>query len=278
MATYSRRQFFALTGGGLIAAYAAAACGDDGDNDGGATPAENANTPATTPAVSAGVDRGALAIRWFGQSMFVITSPEGTRVLLDPFNDIGYPVPPPLDVDAATITHEHPDHNNASLAGVAATVHRGLTADGWNDIDATAGDVRIRSVRSFHDGAQGAERGRNAIFVLEVAGMRVVHLGDLGHELDDARVSAIGGPTDALMVPVGGMFTIDAGVATRVAGRLGARVVFPMHYKTDAIAFPLAPVDPFLEGKEVQRVGSTDIRISKDDLPGTQTVMVLDYA
>ena len=47
--------------------------------------------------VGAGADNGAAGLRWFGQSMFLLTSPGDTTVVLDPFNDIGYPVPPPLD-------------------------------------------------------------------------------------------------------------------------------------------------------------------------------------
>jgi L-ascorbate metabolism protein UlaG (beta-lactamase superfamily) len=227
--------------------------------------------------VTTGADAGAVGLRWFGQSMFLLTSPGGTTVLLDPFNDIGYTVPPPLDSDAATITHEHPDHNNGALGGTASTVLRGLTADGWADIDQAFGDVRVFTVQSFHDAVQGTERGRNAIFVFETGGLRIVHLGDLGHALDNSQVGAFGGPVDVLMVPVGGAFTIDADSATTIVDQISPKLVYPMHYKTDAIAFPLATVDAFLEGKTVQRVGSTTTSIGADALPDETTVQVLDY-
>jgi L-ascorbate metabolism protein UlaG (beta-lactamase superfamily) len=198
-------------------------------------------------------------------------------VLLDPFGEIGYTLPPPVEANAATITHEHPDHNNDALAAIGAEVLRGLTADGWADIDQNIGGVRIKTVRTFHDDQQGAARGRNAVFVFETAGLRIAHMGDLGHQLDPEQTAALGGPVDVLMVPVGGGFTIDAAGATELMAALTPKLVFPMHYKTDKIAFPLATVDPFLEGKTFERVGSTTMRLSADSLPAEQTVMVLDY-
>jgi L-ascorbate metabolism protein UlaG (beta-lactamase superfamily) len=281
MRTLTRRRFIAITAAGAAAVAVSAACGDDGDDtdgadDAGSTPSSSPTAaPAASPTVDAGADQGAVGLQWFGQSMFLLTSPGGTTVLLDPFGEIGYTLPPPLDSDAATITHEHPDHSNDALAG-SATVLRGLTADGWTEIDQTIGDVRILAVPTFHDAVQGAERGRNAAFVFETAGLRLAHLGDLGHTLSDEQRTAIG-PVDALMVPVGGGFTLDAAGATEVTNQLQPKIVFPMHYKTDAIAFPIATADAFLAGKTVQRTGSTTLRIAPGALPAELTTYVLDY-
>jgi L-ascorbate metabolism protein UlaG (beta-lactamase superfamily) len=267
-----RREFLALGGSALAAV--AAACGGGSSYDSGPAPtATPAGGPATATAV--GTDSGAAGLRWFGQAMFLLTSPGGTSVALDPFNDIGYTIPAPLNANVTTITHEHPDHNNGPLGG--ADVVRGLTADGWNDVDRTVGDVRIRSVRAYHDDTQGSARGRNTIFVYETGGLRIVHLGDLGHQLDDSHVTSIGGPVDVLMIPVGGVFTIDAAAATAVVARLQPKLVFPMHYKTPKINSPLQTADAFLEGKNVQRTGSTTTRIARDSLPSSMTVMVPDY-
>jgi L-ascorbate metabolism protein UlaG (beta-lactamase superfamily) len=89
-------------------------------------------------------------------------------------------------------------------------------------------------------------------------------------------VSAIGA-VDALMVPVGGGFTLDAAGATEVTNQLAPKIVFPMHYKTDRIAFPIDTADAFLEGKTVERVGSTNLRIASPELPAELTAYVLDY-
>jgi L-ascorbate metabolism protein UlaG (beta-lactamase superfamily) len=266
----TRRKFLAISGATAATAALAAACGDDGDD---AAP----DTTNTTPAVTAGTDASAAGIRWYGQSMFLLTSPGGATALLDPFGNIGYTLPPPLDTDIATITHEHPDHNNGELAGARTRLLRGLTAEGYADIDEIIGDLRIKTVRAFHDAQQGATFGRNALFVFETAGLRLAHLGDLGHQLDDAQVAALGGAVDVLMVPVGGAFTIDAAGATELVAALQPKIVFPMHYKTARTSVPIAAVDPFLEGKTVERASSTTTRLSRDTLPAETTVMVLDY-
>jgi L-ascorbate metabolism protein UlaG (beta-lactamase superfamily) len=274
MRVYTRRDFLSIAGGAAVAAVAASCGGDDNGED-GASPTGGPTIAAPSPAVTAGTDAGAAGLRWYGQSMFLLTSPGGTTVLLDPFGDIGYTLPPPLDTDLATITHEHPDHNNDALGGTAKVL-RGLTADSWTTIDETSGDVRVRTVGAYHDDQQGGLFGRNALFVLETGGLRFAHLGDLGHTLDDAQLGEVG-PVDVLMVPVGGAFTIDAAEATEVAAQTQAKLVFPMHYATARTSVPIATADAFLEGKTVQRVGSTTLRISKAELPAEQTVMVLDY-
>jgi L-ascorbate metabolism protein UlaG (beta-lactamase superfamily) len=282
MCTVDRRRFLALAGSGVAAAATAIACGD-GDEEAPSSPTSaggGAAAPASpTARVEATAEPGTSALRWFGQAMFLLTSPGGTRILLDPFNNIGYPIPPAAETTAAaaTISHEHPDHNNGSLVG-AGEILKGLSADGWVTIDKRYGDVRVFTVQSFHDAANGAQRGRNAIFVYESGGMRLVHLGDLGHKLTADQVRAIGGSADVVMVPVGGSFTIGAAEATEVIAQLSPKLVFPMHYKTPAISLPLASVDEFLVGKTVQRVGSTNIRLAKASLPAQMTVAVLDYA
>lgn len=153
---------------------------------------------------------------------------------------------------------------------------RGLTADGWAGIDETVGDVRLTSVRTYHDDTQGSQRGRNAAFVIETAGLRLAHLGDLGHTLDDAQLASIGA-IDVLMLPVGGTFTIEAAGATTVTDQPAPKMVFPMHYRTAAAGSALANADAFLSGKAVKRVGATDIRIARTELPEELTAFVLDY-
>jgi L-ascorbate metabolism protein UlaG (beta-lactamase superfamily) len=102
----------------------------------------------------------------------------------------------------------------------------------------------------YHDDKRGAERGLNTVFLFEVGGLRIAHLGDLGHLLTDEQLSAIGS-VDIVLVPVGGFYTIDAYQATRVVDQLHPRlVVLPMHYKTPSLTIKeLAPVDEFLERK-----------------------------
>ena len=206
-------------------------------------------------------------LTWFGQSCFLLETAAGTRVVMDPLGKgLGLELPAGLRADLVTISHEHPDHNNVGLVVGKAHVVRGLTADkkGWARVDEKFRDVAVRTVGVYHDDKHGAERGLDAVFVFEVGGLRIAHLGDLGHALNDEQLAAIGS-VDVLLVPVGGTFTIDGRMATRVVDQLRPRLmVVPMHYKTDGVTIKdLDPVGPFLEGKSnVRRETARTITLS----------------
>lgn len=230
---------------------------------------------------SAGVGRAAdkpLTLRWFGQACFLLASPGGATILLDPFHredGLDYSVPS-LQVDAVTVSHEHFDHNNVEAAKPGARIIRGLTETGFRQVNEKVGDVSIRTVPAYHDSRLGVMRGKNAVFIFETAGRSIVHLGDLGHLLTEEQVKQIG-KVDVLLIPVGGTYTIDAAEATRVVGQLKPRIVIPMHYKTDKVTnLALAPVDEFLKGKpRVERVKGNELLVK--ELPAETTIYVLDY-
>ncbi len=201
---------------------------------------------------------GSATLTWFGQSMFLLESAAGTRIVMDPIpKGIGYDPPAALAADAVTVSHEHADHNNVALVAGKPKVLRGLTADkkGWTKIVDKVKEIAVRSVGVYHDGKKGAERGLNTVFVFDVGNLRVAHLGDLGHLLDDKQLDAIG-VVDVLLVPVGGFYTIDGQTAGRVVDQLRPRlVVIPMHYKTDVLTIKeLSSVDGFLAGRPRVRV------------------------
>jgi L-ascorbate metabolism protein UlaG (beta-lactamase superfamily) len=221
-------------------------------------------------------------LTWLGQSCFVLETAAGTRIVMDPISKgFGYELPVGLKADAVTVSHEHPDHNNVALLVNKPRVLRGLTADrkGWTKIDEKVKDVSIRSIGVYHDGNRGAERGLDTVFVFEVAGMRIAHLGDLGHVLTDDQLSAIGA-VDVVLIPVGGTFTLDAYQASRVVDQLHPRLlVIPMHYKTAASTMKeLAGVDDFLAGKpNIRREAGNTIPLNAlKARPGAE-VVVLGY-
>jgi L-ascorbate metabolism protein UlaG (beta-lactamase superfamily) len=132
-------------------------------------------------------------------------------------------------------------------------------------------DVSIRSVGVYHDDKRGAVRGLDTVFIFEVGGLRIAHLGDLGHVLDDDQLEAIGS-VDVLLVPVGGATTLDAYQATRVIDQLHPRLmIIPMHYKTDAL-------DLFLERKaNVRREAQPTVVVtSVKARPATEIVVLPD--
>jgi L-ascorbate metabolism protein UlaG (beta-lactamase superfamily) len=138
--------------------------------------------------------------------------------------------------------------------------------------------VSFTGVATYHDDVQGKERGENTVFAFEVDGLKICHLGDLGHVLTPDQVAQVG-EVDILLLPVGGRATVDADAATQVMGQLNPKVTIPMHYKTDKIKFPFAPVDDFLRRKyEVRRLGMPRLELSKDNMPPRPEIMVISPA
>jgi L-ascorbate metabolism protein UlaG (beta-lactamase superfamily) len=214
-----------------------------------------------------------MKVRWNGHSSFTITANDGTVIVTDPYEPgafaggIGYQQIQD-EPDLVTISHDHDDHN---------------FTDGFkNDFIAIRGSdeargIHFTAVSTFHDEAQGAQRGDNRVFVFAVDGVTICHLGDLGHVLSDGQIEAIG-PVDLLLAPVGGFFTIDHNQATDATERLDPKLVIPMHFKTDKCGFPIAEVDEFLGGKQnVKRLDADEIEISADKLPGAREIIVLRH-
>jgi L-ascorbate metabolism protein UlaG (beta-lactamase superfamily) len=196
---------------------------------------------------------GKTHIRWFGQSFFIITSAKGTRVAIDPHAIQEYGRFLGLKADAVLFSHLHNDHTQKEVfenhKDKNFKVISGLTTKGrpdWARIDEKFKEFHIRTVGTYHDDVEGMKSGKNAVFILEVDGWKIVHLGDLGHRLTPAQVKKIG-PVDVLMIPVGGVYTLNGSEAKEVQAQLKPReYVIPMHYGN--IRYDdLLPVDEFLE-------------------------------
>ncbi len=210
-----------------------------------------------------------LKVQWFGHACFLITSSDGKRVLTDPFNaSVGYPVPS-VEADVVLVSHSHGDHNNTAAA-------KGNPKIVMTEGESSAAGITFLGVSSFHDNSGGSQRGKNIIFVWEMDGVRLAHLGDLGQpELTADQVAEIG-KVDVIFIPVGGNYTIDAKQATKVMEQLSPKLVFPMHYKTDVANLPIASVDGFLAGKDdVEKVGKNFVVV--EELPEKIKIIVLDY-
>ena len=226
------------------------------------------------PRETAGGPKGefeTMKITWLGHASFLVESKDGTRVVTDPYEAgsydgaVGYS---PIDThaDVVTVSHEHADHNASGGPEVVRDPEK-----------RTIKGIPIWGITAFHDESKGQERGRINIYVMEVDGVKVGHLGDLGHVLSEEEVTALG-TVDVLLAPVGGYYTIGPEEAKKTAEALGARIIIPMHYKTDALGFPIQPVDDFLKLMEhVERADSTTVEIDAGDLEDTAKVVVLDY-
>lgn len=207
---------------------------------------------------------------WFGHSCFFLKAQTGLSLLLDPFHEkeVGYRMPS-VEADIVVVSHDHEDHNNILAAKGQPFVIKGAGRNG-------AFGLKFQGVASYHDSDEGRKRGENTIFCFALDGIRICHLGDLGHLLSRAQVDAIG-PVDLLFLPVGGIYTLDATGAEAVMGQLRPAVTVPMHYSTKALCFELERVDNFLKGRDF--LGPLDfLEITRDSLPKESKVVLLRNA
>jgi L-ascorbate metabolism protein UlaG (beta-lactamase superfamily) len=143
-----------------------------------------------------------------------------------------------LDADLVTVSHEHENHNYTQVVRDAYEIR------GPGEYEVAG--VSVIGVPTFHDAEKGAKRGRNTVYLIEIDDVRVCHLGDLGHKLDDAEAEAISSP-DVLLVPVGGRTAINAAQAAEVVRQLEPRYVVPMHYAIPGLKKELDSIDRFLK-------------------------------
>ena len=217
-----------------------------------------------------------MKLRYLGHAAFELELADGRKVVFDPYESgaydgaLGYgPIEGPHDI--AVVSHDHPDHRFEGVTSKAGSI---WDAAGETEI----GGVKITSIPTFHDETEGSERGTNLISIIEADGIRVAHLGDLGHPVTKADAPALEG-VDVMIVPVGGYFTIDAAAAKAIVDEFAPKIVVPMHYKTGKCGFPIAPVEDFtmLMG-EFTEAGGSELDLSADALPAGTKVMVLDPA
>ena len=217
-----------------------------------------------------------MKIKWYGHSSFLITTGNGTRIILDPYQSgaFGGALTYGKIAEAADIvlsSHDHDDHNYVGDIKGKFTL---INTPG----DHRESGVTIRGIPTFHDASGGRERGLNIIYIIEADDIRVAHLGDLGHVLDGDMVKKLG-RIDVLLTPVGGFYTIDPAEATKIVNDIKPAVTIPMHFKTDKCDFPIAPVTEFTKGKSgVKEAGTTEVDVARSNLASLGEIVVLRHA
>jgi len=217
-----------------------------------------------------------MKMKLYGHAAFGLTTESGVRIIIDPYESggfggaIGY-APITDHADIVLVSHDHGDHN-----------HTGTIHGPFNIVNEEGSyflkGVSISAIPTYHDASKGKERGKNLMFVIDADGLRVVHAGDLGHVLEQDVLNRIG-RTDILMLPVGGTFTVDAIAATHVMNAIKPSVTIPMHYKSEKIEVPLAPVEDFIKGKNrVRKVNGPEIELTLENLPREPEIVLLQFA
>lgn len=202
-------------------------------------------------------------ISWYGHACFRIvvkgrpnileqsnqTAKKGSEltIVTDPFDKSVGLTPPRFGADIILVSHNHYDHNNTEPFKGAFLI----SEPGEYEVRG----LFIKGINAFHDNKQGQERGSVVIFKIEVEGINLVHLGDLGQsKLSDEQLEQLG-EVDILMIPVGGKYTTDADQAQTVVAQIEPRLVIPMHYKTPGLKLDIKGVEQFLKV-----MGTTDIK------------------
>ena len=233
------------------------------------------------------LEPGEVAIEYIAHACFLIHSSAGTRVLIDPYASrvwLGYDFPKDLAADAVLITHPHFDHDAGAFMGrdVSWLTGRPVRRDPGTY---TVAGMRVRGVRGKHADPYGKEFGqKNTIWLLEVGGLRIVHLGDNG-PLTEAIVSALG-RVDVLMIPIDSQYHIlSRAEITEIRRALQPRVLIPMHYRHPELERSkdspggLGPIDPWLaREKNVRRLRTNTVVFSAATLPADERIVVLDHS
>jgi L-ascorbate metabolism protein UlaG (beta-lactamase superfamily) len=210
-----------------------------------------------------------MEIVWLGHSCFRIRGREAT-VLTDPCPPAsGYAIGKPT-ADIVTISHRHDNHSYVKAVAGTPTV---LDGPGEYEIS----DAFITGIATYHDGSKGMDHGPNVAFVLEMEGIKLCHLGDLGHTPSAEQAEEMTG-ADILFVPIGGNTTLDGVKAAEVVALLEARLVVPMHYKTPAFKGELETPERFLkEMGATAHEPQAKLSVTRTQLPTDVQVVLLDY-
>lgn len=211
-------------------------------------------------------------VRWLGQAFFLWTDESGRRVAIDPFDPAVFDYPPAqVSADAVLVTHEHADHNHVGAVAGEPRILRGPAGVGAHDF----GFARVRGVAAWHDEERGARRGPNTLFRVEMGGLALVHVGDLGHLLSAGQVTSLA-PVDVLFVPLGGHFTVEPDRVAALIESLGPRLTVAMHFGNRCTRkLPLAPPETFARGRQdVRQLSEAEFELSPAGLPATPEVWI----
>ncbi|WP_333859623.1 MBL fold metallo-hydrolase [Clostridium sp.] len=209
-----------------------------------------------------------MEIQWIAHSCFLFKNSKGKKLLTDPFDEsVGYNTFQG-DVDIITTSHNHFDHCYTEKIK-------------YKNLINTAGfyklfEMNIWGIPSYHDKVQGAKRGENIIFIIEMDDYRICHLGDIGYILTENELKKLGN-IDILLIPIGGNFTINGKEAAKLAKAINSHIVIPMHYKTSCLTFELEGLEEFLKYmKNGNRIKSNILKI-ETKLSDYNVVTILNF-
>ena len=210
-------------------------------------------------------------IHYIAHASFLIQTRGGLNAVTDFTGFIGSA---PLIPDIVTMNHAHETHWTANPDPAIPHVLPGWGAFGEGiDHYLDLGEILVRNVSTdIRSSFSGVEENGNSIFVFEVEGLCIGHLGHLHHVPNDEQFAALG-RLDVVMVPVDGGYTMRLAEMMQVVERLKSSIVIPMHW------FSSYSLQEFLVGMrdafDVEVIDGPSIEVSLRDLPSRPTIMVL---
>jgi L-ascorbate metabolism protein UlaG (beta-lactamase superfamily) len=210
-----------------------------------------------------------LDITWLGHSCFRIKGKEAI-VVTDPCHpDTGYSLSK-LRADIVTLSHSHRGH---SYSEVIEGDFKVINGPGEYELK----NIFITGIAAFHDTTKGTERGKNTIYIIEIEGVTLCHVGDIGHVLSSELEEELG-DIGVLFLPVGGINTIDGSTAADIVRILSPKIVIPMHYKTPALSRDIETLDKFFKKMGLKEIAPQPrFSINRSTLPPTTQVVILNY-
>lgn len=226
-------------------------------------------------AFGAPLTEDAVRLRYVEHAMYLLETPGGLVAVTDYTGYLGVPdvVPDVVTMNNAHVTHWTPEPDPR----IPHVLRGWPQADGPARHEVDLGEMLVRNVTTDRRPRLGELNGEeaNSIFIFEVAGLCIGHLGHLHMMPTETDFAAIG-RLDVVMVPVDGGVTMSVADMAQVVRRLRSSVVLPMHW------FSGASLEVFLADMETEfdvvRLDQPDIELSRGNLPSRPTIMVLQPA
>ncbi|MBU1177840.1 MBL fold metallo-hydrolase [Patescibacteria group bacterium] len=209
-------------------------------------------------------------IQWCGQSCFKFQAKD-TTIVTNPYGRESGLAPLRTRADIVLVSNSNKENNN-----VESLKENPFVIDGPGEYERMG--VAIKGITSYQDNKEGQDKGSNTIYIINIEGIRICHLGDLGHILTSKQVERING-VDILLTPVG-EHNLSINKITDIIGEIEPRLIIPMHYKIPQVKDKLAAVEKFLSemGAKKEKV-IPKLVIKKGNLPTEETtIQVLDYS
>ena len=215
-----------------------------------------------------------MIITWYGQSLFEICAKDKNSnkitIVIDPFDEkIGLKVKR-LKADILLITHYHFDHSN-----IKSIRKDYFLIDGPGEYEIRG--IFIKGISAYHDEYRGEKRGGVTIYTIKAEDLSICHLSDFGqNELNPEQLEELLN-IDILLIPVGGVYTINSKSASKIINQIEPKIVIPMHYQIEKLNLKLDSLNEFLSVLGIERKEVLDkLNIKKTDLPASTKIIVLN--